>query len=110
MLLGSLHWCFILGPVLYSGAYPVCENVARRNIIRFSSLEDIYHQVSAQNEHFPSLAYNCDIQVGILEHWNATMSLFNARIKSPVRDWQVSGVAEFDDVMFDSAQTTHSTL
>ena len=30
-------------------------------------------------------------QVGILEHWNTTMDLFNTRIKSPVRDWQVSG-------------------
>ena len=29
-------------------------------------------------------------QVGILEHWDITMDLFNARIKSPVRDWQVS--------------------
>ena len=28
-------------------------------------------------------------QIGILEHWDLSMDLFNARIKSPVRDWQV---------------------
>lgn len=26
--------------------------------------------------------------VGILEHWDLSMQLFNARVKSPVRDWQ----------------------
>lgn len=29
-------------------------------------------------------------QVGILEYWNLSMELFNARIRSPVRDWKVS--------------------
>lgn len=28
-------------------------------------------------------------QVGILEHWDLSMDLFNARVKSPVRDWKV---------------------
>lgn len=26
--------------------------------------------------------------VGILEHWDLSMQLFDARVKSPVRDWQ----------------------
>ncbi len=32
------------------------------------------------------------VKVGILEHWNLSMDLFNARIKSPVRNWQVGEV------------------
>eukprot|EP00903_Cladosiphon_okamuranus_P008180 g7879.t1 len=28
--------------------------------------------------------------VGILEHWDLTMELFNARVKSPVRDWKAT--------------------
>lgn len=34
-----------------------------------------------------------NVQVGILEHWDISMALFNARIKSPVHDWRVGGVA-----------------
>eukprot|EP00752_Nemacystus_decipiens_P004779 g4350.t1 len=30
--------------------------------------------------------------VGILEHWDLSMELFNARIRSPVRDWKVTPV------------------
>lgn len=36
--------------------------------------------------HFPA---NPALQVGILEYWDLSMQLFNARIKSPVKDWQV---------------------
>lgn len=34
--------------------------------------------------------YHAYVQVGILEHWDLSMELFNARVKSPVRDWQVT--------------------
>ncbi|CAB1109951.1 unnamed protein product [Ectocarpus sp. CCAP 1310/34] len=28
--------------------------------------------------------------IGIMEHWGLSMQLFNARVRSPVRDWNVS--------------------
>lgn len=27
--------------------------------------------------------------IGIMEHWDLSMQLFNARVRSPVRDWNV---------------------
>lgn len=31
--------------------------------------------------------------VGILEHWDLSMQLFNAKVKSPVTDWQTIRLA-----------------
>lgn len=31
--------------------------------------------------------------VGILEEWDTTMELFNAKVKSPVRDWRTEQVS-----------------
>ena len=42
--------------------------------------------------YFVLFPHSPHIKVGILEHWNLSMDLFNARIKSPVRDWQVLDV------------------